>query len=74
MKLKRYVLGGYAIWVALLIAAYYGLPGLRIATWGLISLSGVIAIVAGIGTQPARAQGAMARCSPPRRRVSRPAS
>ena len=55
MKLKRYVLGCYAIWVAFLIAAYYGLPGLRIETWGLISLSGVIAIVAGtVLNRPAR--------------------
>ncbi len=55
MKLKRYVLGCYAIWVIFLIAAYYGLPGLRIETWGLISLSGVIAIVAGIVlNRPAR--------------------
>ena len=47
MKLRRYVLGCYAIWVALLIALYYGLSGLRIETWSLISLSGVVAIVAG---------------------------
>jgi diguanylate cyclase (GGDEF)-like protein/PAS domain S-box-containing protein len=53
--LKRYVLGCYAIWVVFLIAAYYGLPGLRIETWGLISLSGVIAIVAGpVLNRPAR--------------------
>jgi hypothetical protein len=45
--LRRYVLGCYAIWVALLIALYYGLGGLRIETWSLISLSGVVAIVAG---------------------------
>ena len=55
MKLKRYVLGCYAIWVVFLIAAYYGLPALRIETWGLISLSGVIAIVAGtVLNRPAR--------------------
>jgi diguanylate cyclase (GGDEF)-like protein/PAS domain S-box-containing protein len=55
VKLKRYVLGCYAIWVIFLIAAYYALPGLRIETWGLISLSGVIAIVAGIVlNRPAR--------------------
>jgi diguanylate cyclase (GGDEF)-like protein/PAS domain S-box-containing protein len=55
VKLKRYVLGCYAIWVIFLIAAYYGLPALRIETWGLISLSGVIAIVAGtILNRPAR--------------------
>ena len=55
MKLKRYVLGCYAIWVAFLIAAYYMVPALRIETWGLISLSGVIAIVAGtVLNRPAR--------------------
>ena len=55
MKQKRYVLSGYAVWVALLIAMYYGLPGLRIETWGLISLSGVAAIVAGVVlNRPAR--------------------
>src|SRR5580692_4362593 len=47
VKLKRYVLGCYAIWVVFLIALYYALPGLHVVTWGLISLSGVIAIVAG---------------------------
>ena len=45
MKLKRYVLGCYAIWVVLLIAVYYALPGLHVETWGLISLSGVAAII-----------------------------
>jgi diguanylate cyclase (GGDEF)-like protein/PAS domain S-box-containing protein len=55
VKLRRYVLGCYAIWVAFLIAAYYGLSGLRIETWGLISLSGVVAIVAGtVLNRPAR--------------------
>jgi len=55
VKLKRYVLGGYAVWVAILIAAYYGLPVVRVETWGLISLSGVIAIVAGtVLNRPAR--------------------
>ena len=52
---KRYVLSGYAVWVALLIAIYYGLDGLRIEAWGLISLSGVAAIVAGLRlNRPAR--------------------
>src|SRR5260370_19947564 len=48
VKSGRHVLGGYAIWMALLIAAYYELPGLRVEAWGLIGLSGVIAIVAGV--------------------------
>jgi diguanylate cyclase (GGDEF)-like protein/PAS domain S-box-containing protein len=41
--------------VALLATAYYGLPGLRAEAWGLIGLSGVAAIVAGvIINRPAR--------------------
>ena len=55
MGIKRCVLCGYAAWVALLIAVYYGLSGLRIEAWGLISLSGVIAILAGLVlNRPAR--------------------
>jgi diguanylate cyclase (GGDEF)-like protein/PAS domain S-box-containing protein len=42
------LLGGYAIWIALLTALYYTLPGLRAVTWGLIGLSGVVAIVMGV--------------------------
>ena len=45
---RRRVLAGYFIWVTLLIVAYYGLPGLRVETWGLIGLSGVVGILAGI--------------------------
>jgi diguanylate cyclase (GGDEF)-like protein/PAS domain S-box-containing protein len=48
VKLRRYVLGGYTVWLALIIAAYYGLPGLRVETWGLIGLSGVFGILAGV--------------------------
>jgi len=45
----------YAIWMTLLIAAYYLLPGLRSETWGLIGLSGVLAIAAGVViNRPAR--------------------
>ena len=29
---RRHVLGGYTAWMALLTAAYYALPGLRIET------------------------------------------
>ena len=55
MEQKRYVLSGYAVWVALLIAIYYGIDGLRITAWALISLSGVAAIVAGLVlNRPAR--------------------
>ena len=42
------MLGGYAAWLALLTAAYYGFPSLRVEAWGLIGLSGVIAIAAGV--------------------------
>ena len=48
MTTKRYVLGGYAAWIALLIAVYYDVPGLRVEAWGLIGLSGVTAILAGL--------------------------
>jgi diguanylate cyclase (GGDEF)-like protein/PAS domain S-box-containing protein len=39
---------GYVIWWTALILAYYALPGLRTETWGLLGLSGVAAIVAGV--------------------------
>src|SRR5580693_7646504 len=45
---RRPLLWGYAIWWAVLIVAYYGLPGLRTEAWGLLGLSGVAAIVAGV--------------------------
>jgi hypothetical protein len=45
---RRPLLGGYALWWVVLVVAYYGLPGLRTETWGLIGLSGVAAIVAGV--------------------------
>ena len=48
MKYRRHVLGGYAVWMTLLIVAYYRLPGLRVEAWGLIGLSGVAAVVAGV--------------------------
>jgi diguanylate cyclase (GGDEF)-like protein/PAS domain S-box-containing protein len=51
----RYVRWGYAAWIALLVLAYYTLPGLRAETWGLIGLSGLAAIVAGVlARRPAR--------------------
>jgi diguanylate cyclase (GGDEF)-like protein/PAS domain S-box-containing protein len=34
--------------MALLVALYYALPGLHAETWGLLGLSGVLAIVAGV--------------------------
>jgi diguanylate cyclase (GGDEF)-like protein/PAS domain S-box-containing protein len=48
VKLRRYVLGGYVAWWAVLVALYYGQPGLRAETWGLIGLSGAGGIVAGV--------------------------
>ena len=48
MKPRHHLLAGYAIWMALLTALYYALPGLRAVTWGLIGLSGVVAIVMGV--------------------------
>jgi diguanylate cyclase (GGDEF)-like protein/PAS domain S-box-containing protein len=55
VKLRRYVFGGYVMWWAVLVALYYGLPGLRPETWGLIGLSGVSGIVAGVAiNRPSR--------------------
>ncbi|MBO0820353.1 MAG: PAS domain S-box protein, partial [Nocardiopsaceae bacterium] len=52
---RRRVLVGYGAWMAALVTAYYLLPGVRFATWGLISLSGVAAILAGVSVnRPAR--------------------
>jgi len=52
---RRNLLVGYFIWLALLIAAYYLRPALRTEAWGLIGLTGVLAIVAGIViNRPAR--------------------
>jgi diguanylate cyclase (GGDEF)-like protein/PAS domain S-box-containing protein len=48
VKSRRFVLGGYAVWMALLVAVYYWLPGLRVEAWGLIGLSAATAIVAGV--------------------------
>jgi diguanylate cyclase (GGDEF)-like protein/PAS domain S-box-containing protein len=49
------VLAGFSIWVTLLIGAYYWLPWLRVEAWGLIGLSGVAGIVAGVViNRPAR--------------------
>src|SRR5580698_7860814 len=52
---RRNLLAGYAAWMTLLVVFYYALPGLRAETWGLLGLSGVLAIVAGVVlNQPAR--------------------
>jgi diguanylate cyclase (GGDEF)-like protein/PAS domain S-box-containing protein len=52
---RRNLLAGYAAWMTLLVVFYYALPGLRAETWGLLGLSGVLAIVAGVElNQPAR--------------------
>ncbi len=39
---------GYVAWMTLLVAVYYGVAPLRIETWGLIGLSGVLAIAVGV--------------------------
>ena len=55
MRAKRYILGGYAAWVALLIVIYYGMSDWRSEAWGLIVLSGVAAVLAGVVlNRPAR--------------------
>ncbi|HEX3749803.1 MAG TPA: EAL domain-containing protein [Streptosporangiaceae bacterium] len=48
MIARRPLLAGYVSWWTALVLAYYALPGLRTETWGLLGLSGVIAIVAGV--------------------------
>jgi diguanylate cyclase (GGDEF)-like protein/PAS domain S-box-containing protein len=49
------VLAGYFIWLTLLITTYYAWPALRVEAWGLIGLSGVLGIVAGVViNRPAR--------------------
>jgi diguanylate cyclase (GGDEF)-like protein/PAS domain S-box-containing protein len=48
VKWRHRVLGGYAVWMALLIAAYYWLPAVRVEAWGLIGVSGVAAVVIGV--------------------------
>src|SRR5581483_2918186 len=55
VKSRHRVLGGYTAWMAALVAVYYLWPGVRTETWGLLGLSGVAAIVAGvILNRPAR--------------------
>jgi diguanylate cyclase (GGDEF)-like protein/PAS domain S-box-containing protein len=38
----------YPAWMVLLASAYFLLPGQRVVFWGLLALSGVLAIVAGV--------------------------
>jgi diguanylate cyclase (GGDEF)-like protein/PAS domain S-box-containing protein len=55
VKSRHRVLAGYTAWMVVLTAVYYGWPGWRTETWGLIGLSGVAAMVAGvILNRPAR--------------------
>jgi diguanylate cyclase (GGDEF)-like protein/PAS domain S-box-containing protein len=52
---RRSLLTGYAAWMTLLLVAYYAVPGARAETWGMLGLSGVLAIVAGVViNRPAR--------------------
>ena len=49
------VMTGYALWMAVLLAVYYWMPALRVESWGLLGLTGVGAIVAGVAlNRPAR--------------------
>ncbi len=41
-------MAAYAAWMTLLLLAYYALPGIRVGAWGLLALSGVAAILAGV--------------------------
>jgi hypothetical protein len=53
---RRNLLAGYVSWMALLIAVYFAVPGLHAEVWGLLGLSSVLAIVAGVVVnRPARA-------------------
>jgi len=48
-------MAAYAAWMTLLLLAYYTLPGIRVVVWGVLALSGVAAIGAGvILNRPAR--------------------
>jgi diguanylate cyclase (GGDEF)-like protein/PAS domain S-box-containing protein len=42
------MMAAYTAWIVLLAAAYFLLPGQRAVFWGLLALSGVFAIVAGV--------------------------
>ena len=41
-------MAAYAAWMTLLVLAYYALPGIRVAVWGVLALSGVAAIGVGV--------------------------
>ncbi len=48
-------MAAYTAWMTLLVVAYYALPALRVGVWGVLALSGVAAIAAGvILNRPAR--------------------
>jgi hypothetical protein len=55
VRSRHRVLVGYTAWMVSLVAVYYLCPGPRTVTWGLLGLSGVAAIVAGVAlNRPAR--------------------
>lgn len=41
-------MAAYAAWMTVLLVVYYALPGIRVAVWGVLALSGVAAMVAGV--------------------------
>jgi diguanylate cyclase (GGDEF)-like protein/PAS domain S-box-containing protein len=45
---RQRIMAGYVLWMALLVLTYYRVLGLRVEAWGLIGLTGVGAIVAGV--------------------------
>jgi diguanylate cyclase (GGDEF)-like protein/PAS domain S-box-containing protein len=45
---RRGMMAAYTAWMVLLASAYFLLPGQRAVFWGLLALSGVFAIVAGV--------------------------
>jgi diguanylate cyclase (GGDEF)-like protein/PAS domain S-box-containing protein len=55
VRSRHRVLSGYTAWMAALVVVYYRWPAVRTETWGLLGLSGVAAIVAGVAlNRPAR--------------------
>ncbi len=55
MGQRKNILVGYSAWVAVLVLVYYAVPAARTESWGLLCLSGVSGIIAGLAlNRPAR--------------------